>query len=169
MYSVLLSVDTAVFIFELTYLWTAMCSHLAAHANGAFESCLIDHLYELNAHERHHKVVVNSEKLNIFFKPRVSESWACQWENVSDAMDAAKDQICSVCIDCKFVEINTIINFMSCQIKLYKLHIQNIILLYHRTYKDSVYIIIIHVIKTEKSKKRKKMHILYSSFCRCRL
>ncbi len=62
MYSVLLSVDTAVFISELTYLWTAMCSHLAAHANGVFESCLIDRIYELNAHERHHKVVVKSEK-----------------------------------------------------------------------------------------------------------
>ncbi len=32
-----------------------------------------------------------SGKLEIFFKPRVSELGACQWKNVSDAMDAAKD------------------------------------------------------------------------------
>ncbi len=27
---------------------------------------------------------------SIFFKPRVSQLGACQWENVSDAMDTAK-------------------------------------------------------------------------------
>ncbi len=47
-------------------------------ANGAFKSCRIHRIYELNAHERHHKVVITSGKLEIFFKPRVSELWACQ-------------------------------------------------------------------------------------------
>ncbi len=45
---------------------------------GAFKSCRIHRIYELNAHERHHKVVITSGKLEIFFKPRVSELWACQ-------------------------------------------------------------------------------------------
>ncbi len=40
---------------------------------GAFKSCRIHRIYELNAHERHHKVVITSGKLEIFFKPRVSE------------------------------------------------------------------------------------------------
>ncbi len=48
-------------------------------------------IYELNAHECHHKVVITSGKLKIFFKPQVSELGACQWKNMSDAMDAAKD------------------------------------------------------------------------------
>ncbi len=30
-------------------------------------------IYKLNAHERHHKVVITSGKLKMFFKPRVSE------------------------------------------------------------------------------------------------
>ncbi len=55
---------------------------------GAFKSCRIHRIYELNAHERHHKVVITSGKLEIFFKPRVSELGAWQWKNVSDA---AKD------------------------------------------------------------------------------
>ncbi len=40
----------------------------------AIKSCQIDCIYESNAHEHHHK-----------------ELGACQWENASDAMDAAKD------------------------------------------------------------------------------
>ncbi len=40
---------------------------------------------------RYHKVIITSGKLEIFFKPRVSELGACQWKKVSDAMDAAKD------------------------------------------------------------------------------
>ncbi len=67
---------------------------------------------------------------------------------MSDAMDATKDyrQVCSVCIDGKFVEINKIYYFSLCKIKLYKLYIQNIILLYnyHRIYNDSVYITFIN-------------------------
>ncbi len=43
------------------------------YADGAFKSCQIHRIYELNAHERHHKVVITSGKLNIFFKPQVSE------------------------------------------------------------------------------------------------
>ncbi len=43
-----------------------------------FKSCRIHRIYELNAHERHHKVVVTRGKLEIFFKPRVSELGACQ-------------------------------------------------------------------------------------------
>ncbi len=66
------------------YIYTPLC-------NGAFKSCRIHRIYELNAHERHHKVVITSGKLEIFFKPRVSELGACQWKNVSNAMDAAKD------------------------------------------------------------------------------
>ncbi len=58
---------------------------------GAFKSSRIDRIYELKAHERHHKVVIMSGKLEIFFKPRVSELGACQWNNVSDAMDATKN------------------------------------------------------------------------------
>ncbi len=38
----------------------------------------IHHIYELNAHEHHYKVVITSGKLRIFFKPRVSELGACQ-------------------------------------------------------------------------------------------
>ncbi len=45
---------------------------------GAFKSCRIHRIYELNAHERHHKVVITSGKLETFFKPRVSELGACQ-------------------------------------------------------------------------------------------
>ncbi len=59
--------------------------------SGALKSCRIHRIYELNAHERYHKVVITSGKLEIFFKPRVSKLGACQWENMSDAMDAAKD------------------------------------------------------------------------------
>ncbi len=51
----------------------------------------MNRIYELNAHERHHKVVITSGKLEIFFKPRVSELGTCPWKNVSNAMDAAKD------------------------------------------------------------------------------
>ncbi len=57
-----------------------------------------------------------SGKLKIFFKPRVSELGACQWENVSDAMDAAKYYaasvlMCCVCVDGKFVQMNKLIIF----------------------------------------------------------
>ncbi len=79
---------------------------------GAFKSCRIHRIYELNAHERHHKVVITSGKLEIFFKPRVSELGACQWKNVSDAMDAAKDKMCSVG---KVVEMNKMIIFCNVQ------------------------------------------------------
>ncbi len=37
--------------------------------NGAFKSCRIHRIYELNAHERHHKVVITSETLEMFCKP----------------------------------------------------------------------------------------------------
>ncbi len=37
------------------------------------------------------KSLLRVGKLEIFFKPRVSELGTCQWKNVSDAMDAAKD------------------------------------------------------------------------------
>ncbi len=55
-----------------------------------------------------------SGKLKIFFKPRVSELGACQWENVSDAMDAAKYYAASVdvaYVDGKFVQMNKLIIF----------------------------------------------------------
>ncbi len=52
--------------------------HDITMAYGAFKSCRIHRIYELNAHERHHKVVITSGKLEILFKPRVSELWACQ-------------------------------------------------------------------------------------------
>ncbi len=35
-------------------------------------------IYELNAHEGHHKVVITSVNFEIFCKPRVSELGACQ-------------------------------------------------------------------------------------------
>ncbi len=38
------------------------------------------------------KSVITSGKLEIFFKPGVSELGACQCKNVSDAMDVAKDK-----------------------------------------------------------------------------
>ncbi len=58
----------------LTYCYVALspCTY------GAFKSCRIHRIYELNAHERHHKVVITSGKLEIFFKLRVSELGACQ-------------------------------------------------------------------------------------------
>ncbi len=86
--------------FEVRYMWTLVRNYFASTTNehmnaicpnGAFKSCRIHRIYELNAHERHHKVVVTSGKLKIFFKPWVSELGACQWKNLSDAMDAAKD------------------------------------------------------------------------------
>ncbi len=64
------------------------------------KSCRIHRIYELNAHERHHKVVIMSGKLEIFFKPPVSELWACRLK------------ICSVG---KVVEMNKIIIFCNVQ------------------------------------------------------
>ncbi len=32
--------------------------------NGGFKSCRIHRIYELNAHEHHHKVVITSGELN---------------------------------------------------------------------------------------------------------
>ncbi len=58
---------------------------------GAFKSCRIHRIYELNTLERHYKVIITRGKLYIFFKPQVSELGACQWKNVLDAMDAAKN------------------------------------------------------------------------------
>lgn len=46
-------------------------------------------IYKLNAHECHHTVVITSEKLGSYFKPRVSELESCQRENMADAIDAA--------------------------------------------------------------------------------
>ncbi len=57
---------------------TSHISQRTIERYGAFKSCRIHRIYELNAHERHHKVVVTSGKLEIFFKPRVSELGACQ-------------------------------------------------------------------------------------------
>ncbi len=51
---------------------TARHIHNCLQANGAFKSCRLHHIYELNAHERHQKVVTTSGKLQISFKPRVS-------------------------------------------------------------------------------------------------
>ncbi len=51
--------------------------------------CQIHRFYELKAHERHHKVVITSGKLDIFFKPWVSELGACQWKNVSDEIQSS--------------------------------------------------------------------------------
>ncbi len=59
---------------------SAVGTGLQIGANGAFKSCRIHRIYELNAHERHHKVVIMSGKLKIFFKPRVSELGTCQLE-----------------------------------------------------------------------------------------
>ncbi len=56
----------------------APCMQSTQFAYGAFKSCRIHRIYELNAHERHHKVVITSGNLEIFFKPRVSELGACQ-------------------------------------------------------------------------------------------
>ncbi len=36
---------------------------LVEEINGEFKSCRIHRIYELNAHERHHKVVIKSGKL----------------------------------------------------------------------------------------------------------
>ncbi len=57
---------------------------------GAFKSCQIDRIYELKAQERHHKVVITSGKLKIYFKSRVCELGVCQWKNVSDTVDAVR-------------------------------------------------------------------------------
>ncbi len=46
-----------------------LCSEDEQRSYGAFKSCRIHRIYELNAHERHHKVVITSGKLEIFFKP----------------------------------------------------------------------------------------------------
>ncbi len=52
---------------------TDMTYHTILYFKGAFKSCRIHRIYELNAHERYHKVVITSGKLEIFFKPQVSE------------------------------------------------------------------------------------------------
>jgi len=46
-------------------------------------------IYELNAHECHHTVVITSEKPGSYFKPRVSELESCHRENMANAIDTA--------------------------------------------------------------------------------
>ncbi len=50
---------------------------------AAFNSCRIDRIYELNAHERHHKDIITSGILKIFFKPWVSELGASVTKRVA--------------------------------------------------------------------------------------
>ncbi len=57
---------------------------------AAFNSCRIDRIYELNAHERHHKDIITSGILKLSLSPEFL-SWGRQWKNVLHAMDAAKD------------------------------------------------------------------------------
>ncbi len=71
---------------------------------GAFKSCRIHRIYELNAHERHHKVVIMSGKLEIFFKPRVSELGGVSvrvggrvsesWGRVSESWGRVSEKTC---------------------------------------------------------------------------
>ncbi len=74
--------------------------------NGVFKSCQIDCIFELNAHARHHRVVISGGRLQIFFKPRVSELGASVRKHVGCNGCSQRLYICSICNDDTFVEIN---------------------------------------------------------------
>ncbi len=71
---------------------------------GAFKSCRIHRIYELNALESHHKVVITSGKLKIVFKPRVGGTSVKKRVGCNGC--SQKLNICSVS---KVVEIKKII------------------------------------------------------------
>ncbi len=74
-------------------------------SHGAFKSCQIHCIYELIAHIRHHKVIITSGKLNIFFKPRFSKS-------VKNHIGCnGHSQRLKICSASKVVESNTIMIF----------------------------------------------------------
>lgn len=52
--------------------------------NSVFKSCRKERIYELYSHERHHKVIIASRKLGIFFKSQCLRVGDVSMRNMAD-------------------------------------------------------------------------------------